>query len=58
MPSQVIDNASLLKVKDYEKKLKLTNNIILYIYKFQGSNKSKSYSLKYGSKSHVLVFLH
>lgn len=48
MPSQVIDNASLLKIKDYEKKLKLTNNTIFYIYKFQSSNKSKSYSLKYG----------
>lgn len=48
MASQVIDNASLLKVKDYEKKLKPTNNTIFYIYKFQSSNKFKSYSLKYG----------
>ncbi len=58
MPSQVIDNASLLKVIEYKKKLKLLNNTIFYIYKFQSSNKSKSCSLKYGSKNHVLIFLY
>lgn len=58
MPSEVIDNASLLKVNEYEKKLKLLNNTIFYIYEFQSSNKSKSCNLKYGSKNHVLIFLY